>query len=98
MPSLASINSNLLLSFKLVGRVTPRFPVLRIFYGSNPWTVPTDVDKIDYLVLAGGGSGAAGESGGGAGGFLTGTDFPVVAGANYIVTVGAGGASITGLG
>ena len=57
---------------------------------------------VEYLVVAGGGSGglesyASGSGGGGgAGGLLTGI-VPVTAGTSYTVTVGAGGASHTGL-
>jgi hypothetical protein len=52
--------------------------------------------SIEYLVVAGGGSGAKGQSsvgtgGGGAGGLLTGTVVPAV-GTSYTITIGAGGA------
>ena len=51
---------------------------------------------VEYLVVAGGGGGggyfgAVGGGGGGAGGLLTATNFPVTAGANNTITVGAGG-------
>jgi hypothetical protein len=60
--------------------------------------------NIEYLVVAGGGSGGSGNDagnsegagGGGAGGMLTGAITGVL-GVSYPVTVGAGGASTTGL-
>jgi hypothetical protein len=52
---------------------------------------------IEYLLVAGGGGGASGYSagGGGAGGMLTGT-ISITNGIPYTVTVGGGGAGITG--
>jgi len=64
--------------------------------------IPND---IDYLVIAGGGSGGycgypsgvgAGMGGGGAGGYRTGTYSTVPAGIAITVTVGDGGANVTG--
>ena len=61
--------------------------------GANTWTVPAGVTQVDYLVVAGAGSGCngAGGGGGGAGGFLNGTGLSVSGTVN--VVVGAGGAS-----
>jgi hypothetical protein len=56
----------------------------------------TATDKCQYLVIAGGGSGAwrssaGGDAGGGAGGYRTATDLSVTV-ASYTITVGAGSA------
>jgi len=64
------------------------------------WSGPQRPKYVEYLVVAGGGSGGYSAtsqtaSGGGAGGFLTGI-VPVTAGASYTVTVGGGGAALTG--
>jgi hypothetical protein len=53
----------------------------------------------DYLVVAGGGSGAGGSGGvgsggGGAGGYRTATGSSLIAATNYSVTIGAGAASV----
>ena len=50
------------------------------------------VVPLDYLVVAGGGTGAW-ASGGGGGGLLTGTGYIASPGTTYTVTVGAGGAT-----
>lgn len=55
--------------------------------GQGAWTNQKPL-AVDYLVVAGGGTGT---SGGGAGGLLQG-NLPVTAGTSYTVTVGAGGA------
>jgi hypothetical protein len=72
--------------------------VIEQFLASGSWKAPAGVTAVDYLVVAGGGSGAYGGSGGngggGAGGFLTGTALSVTAGTTYTVTVGAGGAAV----
>ena len=58
------------------------------------------VSAIDYLVVAGGGSGASatnlGCGGGGAGGYVTNTGFSVTPGATIPITIGAGGAGVSG--
>jgi PKD repeat protein len=60
--------------------------------GSTEWTVPVDVTKVDYLVVAGGGAGGdVMGGGGGAGGFLDGFNYSVTTGANYTINVGDGG-------
>ena len=64
-----------------------------------PWTAPTDVYSVQYLVVAGGGGGGGGyDTGGGgagAGGMvLTGT-LSIVPGQIYTVEVGAGGNAST---
>lgn len=69
--------------------------------GSTIWTPPPGVTQVDYLVVAGGGSGAIGKAlsvnggGGGAGGLLNGT-MSVTPGNAYNVVVGAGGKKVTG--
>lgn len=58
--------------------------------------IPNQSLSCDYLVVAGGGSGALGNAGGGgAGGYLTGTGLSVTA-QSYAVLIGAGGASAIG--
>jgi len=54
--------------------------------------------NVQYLVVAGGGSGgfsfnSATQGGGGAGGYLTGPSHPVTESTSYTITVGAGGAA-----
>ncbi|MCK9578243.1 prepilin-type N-terminal cleavage/methylation domain-containing protein [bacterium] len=69
---------------------------------STTWTVPTEVNQVEYLVVAGGGSGGFGlnggsSGGGGAGGLLTnygGTKSSV--NGNINITVGKGGTGGTG--
>jgi hypothetical protein len=54
--------------------------------------IPSGVEAVDYLVVAGGGSGGVWHAGGGgAGGVRTGTSFSTTA-VSYTITVGAGGA------
>lgn len=67
--------------------------------GDNSWTVPSGVESIDYLVVAGGGGGGRGWNGtsagaGGAGGLLFGSN-GVDSCTTLIVTVGAGGVAGT---
>lgn len=68
--------------------------------GTTTWTVPSNVNTIEYLIVAGGGSGGGGYDtgaggGGGAGQVKTGF-LNVLSGTTYNVTVGDGGpASIT---
>ena len=66
------------------------------WYHSFPFSgtfTPNQSLNVDYLVVAGGGSGCGGYygGGGGAGGYRTGTSLSVTA-TNYAITVGAGGA------
>jgi hypothetical protein len=69
------------------------FTVIQTFTSSTSWICPPGVTEVEYLVVAGGGSGGSFVgAGGGAGGFRTGTGFSVTAGTTYTVTVGAGGA------
>lgn len=69
---------------------------------STNWTAPYGVTNVEYIVIAGGGSGGANSAvnnaggGGGAGGFRNGTGLSVTAGTNYTVTIGAGGAAVSG--
>ena len=51
----------------------------------------TSNSVVDYLVVAGGGSGSYISGGGGAGGFLTGSGHPLSQSTPYTVTVGSGG-------
>jgi hypothetical protein len=73
--------------------------------GTGVVTVPTTnaPPTVDYLVVAGGGGGGGNDptssrasGGGGAGGFRTANGFSVTSGAQYTVTVGAGGAGGVG--
>ena len=65
------------------------------FLSSGTFT-PNGPGTVEYLVVAGGGSGGAQNAGGGgAGGFRTATGLSVTAQA-YTVTIGAGGAASTG--
>lgn len=55
------------------------------------WSIPSDLERADVLVVGGGGGGAGRHGGGGgAGGFLTGTNLELPA-ATYSVVVGTGG-------
>ena len=65
--------------------------------GTTSWTVPAGVTSVEYLVVAGGGSGGSSygtAGGGGAGGVRTGT-LSVIPGSSHTITVGAGGAART---
>lgn len=76
-----------------------------IFLGNGRWqAVASEAYTIEYLIVAGGGSGGvstyggqngAGAGGGGAGGLLTGVGLLVVPGTSYSILVGAGGAAVT---
>jgi PKD repeat protein len=61
--------------------------------GTTPWTVPSGVTTVEYLVVAGGGGGGRYGGGGGAGGFRTGTLTGLTG--SQTVTVGGGGAGAT---
>jgi hypothetical protein len=64
----------------------------------NPFGLQRPTPAVDYLVVAGGGSGKSdGYGGGGAGGLLQGS-VPVISGSSITVTVGAGGATGGGAG
>lgn len=74
--------------------------VVQKFLTTGTWTCPTGVTSIECLVVAGGGGGGgspatgsqyAGGAGGGGGGFRLNPSLSVVAGAEYTITVGAGG-------
>lgn len=63
--------------------------------GTTSWTAPTGVNAIDVLIVGGGGSGGRPYGGGGGGGgVIYKTNYPVVPGTSYLVTVGAGGAGL----
>ena len=63
---------------------------------STTFTVPAGVESIEVLLVAGGGSGGSGTAGGGgAGGIVYMTNYPVVGGTSYPITVGAGGQPTT---
>ena len=65
--------------------------------GASTWTCPSGIESAEILVIGGGGGGAtAYGSGGGAGGIVHDTDYTVVAGVVYDITVGTGGATVTG--
>jgi len=66
------------------------------FTSSGTFSVPTGINNLDVLVIAGGGSGGGfspGRGGGGAGGVIFAPDFPVTPGGTVTVTVGCGGTS-----
>lgn len=63
--------------------------------GTSSWTVPANVNYVDYLVVGGGGGGGRYGGGGGAGGFRTGTAYSVTPSGSVTVTVGTGGAGAT---
>lgn len=52
----------------------------------------TYTGRAEVLVLAGGGGGGPIGGGGGAGGYIYNSNFPVIGGQNYTITVGGGGA------
>ena len=67
--------------------------------GPQTWNVPSDVAKVNALVVGGGGGGAAhtgytsaGGGGGGAGGVVFAADYAVPEGGSVSLTVGDGGA------
>ena len=62
--------------------------------GANTWTCPTGITEVEVLIVAGGGGGGGRyyAGGGGAGGVVHDTDYTVVAGVTYDITVGAAGA------
>ena len=75
-------------SYSVLAGVTPTLT-------NTSWTCPTNVNYIDVLVVAGGGSGSqgnGGSGGGGAGGVIYRAGFAVTPSTAYTVTVGAGGA------
>ncbi len=57
---------------------------------ATTWVVPCGVTNIEFLVVAGGGSGNS-ISGGGAGGLIYNSSLTVIPGSSYSVIVGAGG-------
>ena len=65
------------------------------FTSSGTFQVTSGSGEVEYLVVAGGGGGGSSYGGGGAGagGYRTGTGYPVTAGNTYTITVGAGGAA-----
>lgn len=76
-----------------------------IYVGNGNWqSVASTAYLIEYLIVAGGGSGGvstygggtgAGAGGGGAGGLITGINLSVTPGTSYSIIVGAGGAAVT---
>ncbi|MFA9276361.1 MAG: beta strand repeat-containing protein [Rhodoluna sp.] len=61
--------------------------------GSGSWSPPNGVTSVKALIVGGGGGGGAHVGGGGGGGgFYETLNYAVTPGANYQVTVGAGGA------
>lgn len=67
--------------------------------GSGTWSVPAGVYNLQVLVVAGGGaSGYDVSSGGGAGGLVYRSNYAVTPGDSISYTVGAGGATGSGLG
>ena len=67
---------------------------IRTFNSTADFTIPADVDEIEYLIVAGGAGGGSNRGGGGgAGGFRIGTGQAVTGGDAYTFTIGAGGAA-----
>jgi uncharacterized repeat protein (TIGR02543 family) len=65
--------------------------------GTCNWLAPSGVTSSSVLVVAGGGGGGSRHGGGGgAGGVLQATNYSVVPGNSYAVSVGAGGAGAAG--
>lgn len=68
--------------------------------GGFNFQVISAVSAIEYLLVAGGGSGASatnlGCGGGGAGGYVTNSGFSVTTGTEIPITIGAGGAGVSG--
>ena len=65
--------------------------------GASTWTCPADTQEAEVLIVGGGGGGGNHYygGGGGAGGVVHDTDYAVVAGTVYDITVGAGGSAAT---
>jgi len=79
--------------------ITVKEPVVQEFTstGSGSFSVPTNVDIVDVLVVAGGGGGGWDRGGGGgAGGLIYRPAFPVTPGGSISYTVGAGGSAGVG--
>ena len=71
---------------------------IHTFTALGDFIVTSGNDNVEYLVVAGGGSGGPGNyhgPGGGAGGYRTGTGLPVSPGP-YSITVGGGGGGTNG--
>jgi len=64
-----------------------------VSYSSYKAITPPSAFSVNYLIVAGGGSGGSVQGGGGAGGLLSGSGLSVDKTSTYTVTVGAGGAS-----
>ncbi len=64
--------------------------------GASTWTCPADTQQAEVLIVGGGAGGGNHYygGGGGAGGVVHDTDYAVVAGTVYDITVGAGGAAV----
>ena len=75
---------------------------LEFYVGNDTWqTVASTAYAVDYLIVAGGGSGGANGtntnvagSGGGAGGVLQGSALSVSPGTSYTIVIGGGGAAV----
>ena len=71
--------------------------IITTFNSSGTLTTASTTSTVEYLVIAGGGSGG-GEiaGGGGAGGYRTASNFSVNPSTSYSITVGGGGAAVSG--
>lgn len=75
----------------------PRPSTIAAFTADGSWECPAGVTRVAALVVAGGGSGGrAYGGGGGAGGVLYDPRHAVTPGQTYPITVGAGGAALSG--
>jgi hypothetical protein len=82
--------------------ITVNAPVSESFTSSGTFSVPSGVNSIEVLVVAGGAGGAGGTSykggGGGAGGLIFVPNYTVTPGGTISVTVGCGGGAGSGEG
>jgi hypothetical protein len=71
---------------------------VRFLSGTGKWTIPENVSTADLLIVGAGGSGGAGDygAGGGAGAMFEIPNYAVTSGSLVDVTVGSGGASVSG--
>ena len=87
------------IGYKHLGLGLNNDEVAVVFTKSGNWTVPADLEKIEFLVVGGGGGGGAdshwddsmGGAGGGGGGVVTGVVKKLTVGTSLSVTVGGGG-------
>lgn len=81
------------------GSSNPSGNIVYTFQSSTTFTSGY-TGSVEYLIIAGGASGGSlgSSGGGGAGGLLYGIGYPIIEGASYTVTLGAGGSAGPGTG